>query len=243
MPHDRFYHPEPFIKNHSFALGDEEAHHLRVMRIRTGETIEIVNGLGQLAQAEVSSIDKKSTLVSVTSIHEEPVPSRQIILAQAIPKLTRLDGIVEKGTELGMTQLWLFPGQRSEKNILSTNQQQRVSFLAVSALKQCGRLYLPKIVFMPPLNKWDECPPTAFFGDIAPQAPLFHNAWMKQKPQDTVFFTGPEAGFTAEEMTQLKKLGAQGVSLHKNILRTDTASLAALSLISHLEQVSAEEHR
>ncbi|MDP1834633.1 MAG: 16S rRNA (uracil(1498)-N(3))-methyltransferase [Chlamydiales bacterium] len=233
MPHDRFYSPETFSTNMILSLPDDEAHHLRVMRGKAGTQIELVNGMGQLSQATVEAIDKRHTSVRIASIQDEPLPTRQIILAQAVPKLSRLDTIVEKGTELGMTQLWLFPGQRSEKSDLSHNQRQRVQFLAVSALKQCGRLHLPKIEYRTSLAKWTELPPIAFFGDVEESAPPFQKRLEELKPQDVIFFVGPEAGFSSEEIAHLKQLGAHGVSLHKNILRTDTAPLAALSLISH----------
>lgn len=234
MPHDRFYTSQTFVNDATLTLTDDEAHHLgRVMRIRVGERIELINGSGQLGQALVEQVEKRQVLLHLQEVINTPPPQHQIILAQALPRINRLDTIVEKGTELGITHLWLFPGQRSEKDELSTNQLQRVHALTISALKQCGRLYLPKIELKPPLAKWDFLPCPSFFGDLNEGAPPFLKAWSAAPDKDILFVVGPESGLTPEEIKRLKTLGATGVRLHQNILRTDTAPLVALSLIAH----------
>ncbi len=233
MPNDRFFAPVPLQASASIRLSEEESHHLtRVMRVQVGEVVEVVNGKGQLAQAQVSEIQKRHTLLNIIQVHSQPPQSTEVILAQAMPRLNRLDTIVEKGTELGMTQLWLFPGQRSEKKELSEQQQQRIHTQMVSALKQCGSLHLPTLVLKPPLQRWDHLPYPAFFGDLAEGAPSFLIYSKQVSEGSLLFFVGPEAGFTSDETDHLRKLGAQGVRIHPHILRTDTAPLAALSIIS-----------
>lgn len=235
MPAERYFHPELLQENLSVELKEHEHHHLvHVMRTRLGETVEIVNGQGQLAEAVLESNDKKSATLAIKSLITQPPPDEQIILIQGIPKLNRLENIIEKGTELGMTEIWLFPAARSEKKEFSANQMERLQSLAISAMKQCGRLYLPKIVVLPPLKLWEnpDLHPL-FFGDVNPDAPPFLSAWKKSKPSGkTGFCIGPESGFTEEEIGLLKKMGAEGVKLNANILRTDTAAIACLVLVS-----------
>jgi 16S rRNA (uracil1498-N3)-methyltransferase len=221
MPHDRFYvdsafHPKEQIDLH------EEARHLKVMRIRPGEEIELINGRNQIAKALVIN----SQTAEILSI-ESKAPLFPIILCQAIPRLNRLDTIIEKGTELGLTELWLFPGKLSEKKNVPLERAKKI---AISAMKQCGRLDLPKIEIKPPIGQWGELPYSAYFGDISENAPPFLS--LLEKNEGVCFVVGPEAGFTPEEETQLKKIGVRGVKLHPWILRTDTAPLAALSLIA-----------
>lgn len=75
---------------------------------------------------------------------------------------------------------------------------------------------------------------SSFFGDTQPDALPFISAWKKIEPKnEAIFFIGPESGFTKEEVSLLKTFKAQGVKLHPNILRTDTAAIAALTLLSH----------
>src|SRR5207248_2602313 len=134
-----------------------ELHHLvNVMRTRLGEKIEVVNGQGQLAEAILQSIEKKSASLRIESVETSSPFSQRLILAQGMPKQNRLEFIIEKGTELGMTEIWLFPASRSEKKDFSVNQLERLNILTIAAMKQCGRLFLPKIVIMPPLKQWKQ---------------------------------------------------------------------------------------
>jgi len=113
---------------------------------------------------------------------------------------------------------------RSEKKDLSPAQLHRLETMTINALKQCGRLYLPKIIIHPLLKNWQRPVGSLFFGDPSSQIPL-------QGPfeQTVTFFIGPEKGFSTEEIEQLLQFKAQGISLHENILRAETAPLTALS--------------
>lgn len=204
------------------------------MRKKAGDFVEIFNGKGELAQAEIEKVEKRSTQLFIHKVISEPPPSFRIIIAQAIPRFNRLDFITEKATELGMTDFWLFPGMLSEKKEISTAQKKRIDAIAVAACKQCGRLYLPNILFLPPLNHWKIPRFPLFYGDLSPHAIPFAKEWQKTKPTSgVVFCVGPEAGFAEKELKDLKHLKGHGVKLHSNILRTDTAPITALSLIGH----------
>ena len=221
MPAYRFFLNEPFVTHKSYELERSESAHIKVMRLKEGDTLELVNGLGQLAQGELQG----KTHVKLLEVSEEK-PTRHVIICQAIPKINRIDIIVEKGTELGMTHLWLFPGVKSEKKQVGESRLKRLRTISISSMKQCGRLHLPLIEEKPPLTAWDTLPHQAYFGSLAPSAPTF------RRPQDDLcFFVGPEAGFSKEEEQTLTNLGATGVKLGSHILRTDTAPLVALSLI------------
>jgi 16S rRNA (uracil1498-N3)-methyltransferase len=232
MPAERFYIPTPFKENLEVILEGQEFHHLaHVMRLEEGEQAELVNGEGSLAHAKLIKRDKKKALFLIETVSTEPKPVKKIILAQALPRINRLDTIIEKATELGATHIWLFPGQLSERKSLTEHQVERLQGLAVSAMKQCGRLYLPELKILPALDKWEKTEVPSYFGDVRATAPLFLDAYHRK--ESTLFFIGSEAGFNDKEVTQLESLGAKGVKLHGNILRTDTAAIIALSLISH----------
>lgn len=237
MPAERFFYPELFEENQTVFFKDQENHHLtNVMRIKVGESIEIINGKGQLAQAVLEKIEKKSSSLVIKKVQTAQPPTDRIILAQAIPKLNRLDFIIEKCTELGVTEFWLFPSSRSDKKDFSENQLERIQTLMIAAIKQCGRLFLPKLSLLPPLKQWkNEHLPTLFFGDINPEAPLFLMKWKEIRPSNgAIFCIGPEGGFTDEEDELLRQMGGHGVKLHENILRTDTASIASIALLNHI---------
>jgi 16S rRNA (uracil1498-N3)-methyltransferase len=234
MPAERYFLDHPLKVHDRLELKGSEFHHLaHVMRTRKGEVVEIVNGKGALARAAIQEISKEQAVLKIEHVEEESERPCGLILAQAIPKLNRLDFILEKGTELGVDDFWIFPGEESVKKEISQHQLERFHALLIAAMKQCGRLTLPKLTLQPPLEQWSfPADMSLFFGDLESGAPSFKDIWKKQ-PHPVVFVTGPEAGFSKREERILRSLGAIGVKLHPHILRTDTASLMALSLLSH----------
>lgn len=242
MPAERYYIQSPLYEGEEKELEGLEFHHLaHVMRGRRGETVELINGNGILAQALIERIEKKKAILKIESVKHFSRPPCRLILAQALPKQNRLDLILEKGTELGVDVFWLFPGQLSTNKECYPNQFERARLLTIAAMKQCGRLYLPDITLRPAIREWENLNGiVAFYGDLDPQAPYFETAWQNQNvtTESTVFITGPEGGISQEEEMTLRKLGAIGVKLHSNILRTETASLMAIALMSHWLHIS-----
>lgn len=235
MPAERYFIDEEISINNKKLLKGTEFHHLiHVMRTRQGEQIELVNGRGTLAQATLLDTHKEYATLSIDTVMVEPLHPSKLILAQALPKPDRLAFILEKGTELGVDEFWLFPGHQSAKKEIFSSQQERAKALTVAAMKQCGRLTLPTISFKPALEKWPSIEGKGFFGDLAPEAPLLVNALSSTASSyPIIFFTGPESGWSTKETALLKEKGVQGVKLHDHILRTDTASITALALIQH----------
>jgi 16S rRNA (uracil1498-N3)-methyltransferase len=232
MPAERYYLNTPLRSGQMLPIQEREHHHLvHVMRSRVDGTIEIVNGQGQLAEATIVMLGKREATVLVHKVHEEPKPAQELILVQAIPRANRLDFIIEKGVELGVTQLWLLPSKLSERKQFTTEQMTRIEAQMVAAMKQCGRLFLPSVQLVSSLSAMEKLPYPAYFGDLEEKAPPFSRVW--RKSEGVLFFTGPESGFTQDEVEELRRLGVQGVKLHPYILRTETASIAALSLLSH----------
>ncbi len=231
MPAERYFLDTEIEAGSSYTLEGSEFQHLsKVMRAQTGDTVGLVNGRGVLAECHVGSIDKRKATLVVDALEFHDRPQHEIIIAQALPRLNRLDNILEKGTELGMTQLWLFPGDLSEMKDLADKRLERMRAVTVAALKQCGRLHLPDILVKAALSKTESLPHPSYFGDTRENAPTFVSKLSQQdKKTSLIFFVGPESGFTEKEIQHLETLGSVGVKLHHNILRTDTASLVALS--------------
>lgn len=228
MPADRFYLKETFKKGEIVFLEEEEFHHLsRVMRKREGDTVELVNGMGALAQAKVLQLEKRKAPLEILETSESDPKLPPLILVQALPKISHLDWIIQKGTELGASAFHLFPSERSEKDSLSDNQWTRLEHIATQAMKQCGRLDLPSIHFSENLESLSLPEGHAFFGDPSAETLL------PKGKAPYILFIGPEKGFSEKE-TQVfrEKFKAQGVRLHPYILRTETAALAALTLAS-----------
>ncbi|MCB1137067.1 MAG: 16S rRNA (uracil(1498)-N(3))-methyltransferase [Chlamydiia bacterium] len=232
MPNDRFFHDGPLEGRVIFR--DQELQHLRVSRLQLGENFEVIDGRGGLAQATLTRLDRREAEAELSPCTQSEPPAERLILIQALPRLNRLDTIAEKCTELGMTDFWLFPGERSEKKELTKQQQTRVEHLCIAATKQCGRLFLPRVNILPPISKWKDLPEGSYFGDVRPSAPLL--ARRMEATESLAFIVGPESGLSERELERIEQLGAAGVSLHENILRTDTAPILALGLLAHLRK-------
>jgi 16S rRNA (uracil1498-N3)-methyltransferase len=231
MPHERFFADEPLHVGDEVSLSDAELHHLAVMRTRVGQSAEIINGKGKVARATLLRVNRKEGVLRVDAVSEYKRAQSPIILAQGIPRKNHLEWIVEKGTELGVEEFWLFPALLGDKSTLSAHQLARLNHLILAAVKQCGRGYIPSITLKPPLEQWVPLGGTLFYGDPSIESPFL---WQMPKVQakPAILFIGPEAGWDSQETAYLHtNLRAQPVRLHENTLRTETASAAALSLI------------
>lgn len=220
----RFYVDEASFEESYFLSGSEFHHLSRVLRMRAGEELELINGRGLLARAQIDRLEKEGARLTILDCKEEDLPSPSLLLGISLFKLNRLEWTIEKGTELGADGFYLFPAERSEQEKLSFHQLARLRHLSIAAMKQCGRLYLPEITFCDSLSKVLDLDAQFFYGDPeAKGAASFETA-----SSQILFLTGPEGGFSDDEIDLLKEREALSVKLHKNILRAETAPLAAL---------------
>lgn len=236
MPVNRFFIDKDLQEDSHVIIEGDEFHHLRdATRTKAGEAVELINGRGSLAEGVVTDLKKASATIQVNSCHFQDREKGEVILVQAVPRMNRLDTIIEKATELGATAIRLFMGDRSERKELSESTFQRVQKIAIAATKQCGRLYLPEISAFGSLEESVDEDSSLFFGDVNPSAPLFIEEWNRLSPiRKSAFVIGPESGLSDEEEAFLKSKKAAGVKLADNILRTDTAPILAIGLIRHL---------
>lgn len=227
MPHDRFFSNEPFSKNQIIELKDSEFHHLKVMRIKPNDQIELINGKNQLATASLISIDQKTALLKIENLIEKK-KKNEIILAISFLRQNKLDLILEKATELGVTQFFFFPSKNSELDSLSPNKKERMESILISAIKQSGRLDLPKISILKNIKEFESYGFDFCYGDI-------NGGSFQITSKPICFFIGPEKGFTAEEVFLLENsLKAKSIKLNDNILRSETAAICAATLLSYL---------
>jgi 16S rRNA (uracil1498-N3)-methyltransferase len=230
---DRFYTEHAF--DEAPILTGPEFHHLKhVLRVRTGEEIDLVNGRGTLARARVEKIEKESAHLVILHQSQHPKPTPSCRLGLALIRMERLEWAIEKGTELGAEAFYLFPADGSEKKQLTEHQLSRLRLIAIAALKQCNRLYLPEIQIVQSMEETIPSDAEFFFGDVSPDAPWLTPFLTHQ--QSLFFISGPEKGFSQREEDWLKRHG-RGIKLHENILRAETAPLVALSLMSQKRSV------
>ncbi len=234
MPNDRFFIPDIFENEKKLTIDGDEFFHLhKVMRKKINDTIELINGKNQLAKAHIVEFSDKHAIVNIDEILEKEKSKFEIILCQAFCKQNRLENILEKATELGVSSFMLFHSKLSEKIILSDNRKNRFNHIILSAVKQCARLDIPKIDEIKDISSFNiKNKSNCFFGDIKESAPLFIKENIDTTNYKIIIFIGPEKGFTEEEIKLLENsYNAKGIKLHDNILRTDTAAIFAAGLI------------
>jgi len=223
MPSERFFYDGNL--RGTITLDAIEGKHLsRVMRKTAGDAVEVINGRGDLAEA---TLIKGSELSITSSIHAAPTPP--LTLIQALIKPNRLDIIIEKGTELGATAFWFFPSRRSEKTTLSNQQISRLRSIAISAMKQSGRLHLPEIALKTPDEIFHPHPGTSFYGVPGESAPTINHT--TQAPY--YIYIGPEGGFDPKEIGLLETtVQAEPFSMGPFTLRAETAAIASIGILS-----------
>lgn len=225
MPVERFY--APFDLKGTVQLQGAEHHHLvNVLRIRTKEEVELVNGRGELAKAQVETISRHDTTLKILSCIHKTLPPPRLKLALPLMRLSKLELVIEKCTELGSDSFLLYRADFSEKSDLSEHQFERLEYIAISAMKQCGRLDLPPIE-LTTFEKILALDETLLFGDTRLEN-------ITHFPQGKfIFITGSERGFSEKELLALERRG-RGIKLNKNILRAETAPIAAAAICTNL---------
>lgn len=209
--------------------GEAYQHAIRSLRCRVGERIQLTDGIGHTAEGEILRIERGYAEVRVGALRvREGEPPASIALALSpLKQLSRIEWLVEKAVELGATELYFLPMQRSVRPSLSLARLERV---ALAALKQNLRSTLPQIQG---LSDWAELPwerfPCKLMGQIGASVRLREALPAPGTP--CLWIVGPEGDFTPHEIERLHAEGCLGVSLGKLRLRAETAALLFLSAI------------
>jgi 16S rRNA (uracil1498-N3)-methyltransferase len=224
---ERFYLKTKFVKEEQVELKEIEHHHLsRVLRLRVGEETLLVNGLGSIAKAKIIQIEKERTILQILSTHESNTPSSSVFLGIPLMRPSKLEWVIEKGTEIGANGFFIYPADHSTQDSLSDHQMERLRTITISALKQSQRLFLPSFEILADLQSLLAKDAQILFGCLLDSSPNLS----PQKDITTIMVTGPESGFSKAELELLQAKG-KGVRLNPNILRAETAPLVALSLL------------
>ncbi|HEX5010838.1 MAG TPA: RsmE family RNA methyltransferase [Planctomycetota bacterium] len=195
-------------------------HLLTVLRLQPGAELLLHDGRGGLAHAELVDGGR----ARVVSREPPAAPGPAVALAVAVPRLPRLEWLVEKAAELEVARLVLLRTRHGERD-LSSARGERLQRLADGALLQCGRRHRLEIAGPCTLDEalarrgdavpWLAVPPRA--GARVPDGPA---------PAAVLACVGPEGGFAPEEEQLLRAAGAQPVALGRTVLRVETAALA-----------------
>lgn len=231
----RVYTDQPFKVGQSVAFPESVHHYLRnVMRMEQGGKLRLFNGKDGEFSATLSVLDKKNALAQLDEkIREQPMEKREVHLLFAPIRKERMDWLVEKSVELGATHLHPVLTQNTD---LRKINEERMQAQIIEAAEQCERLDIP---VLSPLNdlfavlaKWGENPQIYAALERYDASRLSEKLTSGDKNALAILI-GPSGGFTAEEIDRIvSKKFVIPVNLGDNILRSETAALAALSLLA-----------
>ena len=231
----RIYYPHPLTLGDLITLDEPASRHLLiVLRLKTGETVQIFNGQGGAYLATIEDCKKKSALVRIKQFLaidcESPL---KIHLGQVISRGERMDFTVQKAVELGVHEITPLFSERCGVQLNSERAANRVEHwqkIAVSASEQCGRCYVPTVNLPQTLTHFlSHSSGNRFICSLAAGSnPL---AELSRPVTELTLLVGPEGGFSSQEVQQAIQTGFQTLSLGPRVLRTETAALAAITVL------------
>lgn len=231
---DRFFHPAGFLRP-ELSLEESESHHAaRVLRKQPGDTVELFDGRGESALAEITLVKKDRVDVRILQrwqIQQFPKPS--IHLAVAPPKGDRFRWLVEKATELGVDRLIPLLTERTVVEP-GSGKLDKLQAAVVAACKQSGRNLVMQVSENTPLAQClaevgtTQTPRVAFIGD--PQGEMFQPDMLTVGEGEVLLLIGPEGGWSEAELEAATRAGARRVRFADQILRTETAAIQLAGL-------------
>lgn len=220
-----FYAPELQLGALHYQLSEEESKHcIKVLRLQQGAEIELINGKGLQAMASLQDAHPKRSILQIEQFVEH-APTASLHVAMAPTKnLDRLEWFVEKATELGITHLSFLLCDHSERRQLNI---ERLEKIAIAAIKQSKRFYLPQISQLQRFDEYIASAPKGYFGHCGPGSKMSMKSLQKGLP----FLIGPEGDFSSREIELALACGFQAIDMSPFRLRTETAALLATTAL------------
>lgn len=234
----RIYTPQPLSPQQNLILEDAAAHHIaRVLRVPVGAGLALFNGDGCEYAARIASIDKKQVVIAIerAEIAERESPLH-IHLGIAISKGDRMDWIIQKATELGVSQITPLISERVEVRLQGEREEKRLAHwrgVVIAACEQCLRNRLPVVDNVAPLATWISTTQADAKFVLHHRSAAALDA-RNEKPKSVALLIGPEGGLSDSEIALAERYEFSSLRLGPRVLRTETAPLAALSVLQYL---------
>jgi 16S rRNA (uracil1498-N3)-methyltransferase len=246
MPDFRAFAPDVPANATEIRLAPEESHHLvTVNRCSRGDPVVAFDGHGHEWLTECIDAGKSGTVLHIKESRPAQVRSFEITLGQALPKGSTMDDIVRQATEIGAARIVPLLSERTQVHLDGDRADKKTGkwrTAAIEAAKQCGNPWLPEIA---PLQALLPFLTTASGYDLKLIASLHAGTTTLKKtlatyaakhghaPRTVLWLVGPEGDFSPAEMTAAITAGCTPVTLGPLVLRSDTAAVYALSILSH----------
>ncbi|MCX6825731.1 MAG: RsmE family RNA methyltransferase [candidate division Zixibacteria bacterium] len=240
-----FYTPPEKIQseNEELIISGEEAHHIRnVFRLGKGDTILVVDGIGNGYKVEIERISDKGVNCRIFSrIRNFGEPVHFVTLVAGLSTGTKFDEVIQRGTELGVSRFIPMVTEKSkvkaDEGTSGKNRYSRWQKIALASIKQAGRSVLPHIE---PITNFDRVFNTVnnlgkmLLFDPSEGGRHLNKIQLGTDDRNCTIFIGPEAGFTKSELHIAEENGAHIISLGQRVLRTENAAPIAAALLMNL---------
>jgi 16S rRNA (uracil1498-N3)-methyltransferase len=242
----RFYLPPEHCAGAALRLHGREAHHaLRVLRVKYGELVAVLDGIGNEFLCTVENCSRDAVTLSVSLKHFTPSPACPVTLLVAVPKGKIIEDIIQKSVELGARRIVPLLTERVSTHLdaeAAADKRDKWQQVAVEAIKQCGALWLPKIEMPVTIEQFLACPERFDFSLVGSlQTERRHpREWFQEfqtkhgrRPQSAAVWIGPEGDFTLDELKAIEAGGALPITLGALTLRVETAAVYCLSILNY----------
>ncbi|MFN2528515.1 MAG: 16S rRNA (uracil(1498)-N(3))-methyltransferase [Candidatus Baltobacteraceae bacterium] len=221
-------------------LGGDARKIVTVLRMNSGDTIEVIDSAAQRFSATLTLANHRVTAhLDALCLVAEAADRWRITLAQALPKGQKMDFVIEKATELGIAEIFPLFCERTVVDDVGPGKLERWRRLAKTAAQQCGRSTVPVLNdaqsltgFVGCFKKYDT---VLFAWELAGREPLRETLPPLLEPaREILIVIGPEGGFSNDEAARAKEAGAHLISLGPRILRTESAAVVVLAILNYL---------
>jgi 16S rRNA (uracil1498-N3)-methyltransferase len=238
-----FYTPPEKIYGETLELTGSECHHVgRVMRLKKGDVIVVVDGAGNGYKVGIERISPKKIDCNIISrIRRLGEPLYQVTLVVGLSTGYKIDEVIRQTTELGVVRFIPVITEKSKVKIDDEKRQKarltRWQKVAVAAVKQSGRSFFPSVEpiidYQDVFSRYSDLGEKIIFSPEPASIPL---EGLKHADDERIFsvFVGPESGFTGEEIELARANGCTVATLGKRILRSENASVVVVALLMHI---------
>jgi 16S rRNA (uracil1498-N3)-methyltransferase len=237
----RLYTPQALKLGQQLELEAEPAHHLlTVLKGRVGHSLELFNGDGCNYRGLLKHVERARAWVDIAEQSEhEAEPALVLTLVQAVCRGEKMDWVVQKAVELGVSQIEPIFSERTEVHLSDERSDKRLKHwraIAVAACEQSGRTRVPEVSAPVEFKAWlsarilERARATSLM--LEPKAS--HRLREMPQSQHVQILVGPEGGFSERELDLAREHGVSAVRMGPRVLRTETAGIAALAALQSL---------
>lgn len=239
----KFFTARENISDTRIIIDSEDAKHIeRVLRLSAGDEITVCDGRGTDYRAVIREIDKNAVICDILSSRKcDTEPGIKVTLYQGLPKAAKMDYIIQKTTELGISRIVPVKMSRCvvklENAVAERKKTERWQKIAYEAAKQSGRGIVPEVAM--PMT-FDAAIAEMLTADMAfapyeceTQTRLSTVIESGKTAASAAFMIGPEGGYDITETDKLKAAGIRTITLGRRILRTETAGEAVLAMLMY----------